>query len=100
MERARLFNLLHRVQEGLGFAPVIDEETGEAHGWDSMWQRFMDRVLTETKVTTRFTEHDLRAKCASDAPSLERARALLAHADPRTTDRHYRRKPERVDPLG
>jgi integrase len=78
----------------------IDEETGESQGWDSMWQRFMDRVLTETKVTERFTEHDLRAKCASDAESLEHARALLSHADARTTEAVYRRKPERVKPLG
>ena len=78
----------------------IDEGTGEAHGWDSMWQRFMDRVLAETKVEERFTEHDLRAKCASDAKSLEHARALLSHADARTTHAIYRRKPERVQPLG
>jgi integrase len=61
-----------------------------------MWQRFMDRVLAETKVRERFTEHDLRAKVGSDAVSLERARALLQHADSRTTERVYRRKPERV----
>lgn len=64
-----------------------------------MWQRFMDRVLTETKVKERFTEHDLRAKCASDVGSLEHARALLAHAVSRLTQRVYRRKPERVKPL-
>jgi integrase len=64
-----------------------------------MWGRFMDRVLKETKVTDRFTEHDLRAKCASDADSLEHARALLSHADARTTEAIYRRKPERVKPL-
>jgi len=75
------------------------KDNGSANGWDSMWQRFMDRVLAETKVTERFTEHDLRAKCASDASSLEHARALLAHADSRLTDRVYRRKPERVKPL-
>lgn len=74
----------------------IDEETGEAHGFDSMWQRFMDRVLAETKVSQRFTEHDLRAKAGSDAESLEKARALLQHADSATTQRIYRRKPERV----
>lgn len=72
---------------------------GELHGWDSMWQRFMDRVIAETKVEERFTEHDLRAKCASDAETLEHARALLAHTDGRTTERVYRRKPERVRPL-
>jgi len=76
----------------------INEETGESHGWDSMWQRFVDRVLKETKVTERFTEHDLRAKCASDAESLEHARALLSHADARTTEAIYRRKPEVVKP--
>nr|VFJ61937.1 MAG: hypothetical protein BECKDK2373B_GA0170837_110515 [Candidatus Kentron sp. DK] len=59
----------------------MNEETGTADGWDSLWQRFMERVLTETKVTERFTEHDLQAKCASDADTLEQARALLTHAD-------------------
>lgn len=77
----------------------IDEETGSTDGWDSMWQRFMERVLKDTKVTQSFTEHDMRAKCASDAATLEHARALLSHADARTTDRIYRRKVEEVDPL-
>lgn len=49
----------------------IDEETGECHGFDSIWSRFMDRVLKETKVAERFTAHDLRAKVGSDAESLE-----------------------------
>lgn len=75
-----------------------DEENGEARGWKSMWQRFMARVLKETKVQQSFTEHDLRAKVASDAETLEHARALLAHADARTTHRVYRRRPERVKP--
>ena len=76
----------------------LDEATGTASGWDSMWNRFMERVIAETKVTERFTEHDLRAKCGSDADSLEHARQLLAHADSRMTDRAYRRKAERVKP--
>jgi integrase len=76
----------------------FNEEKGTASGWDSMWQRFMERVLKETKVKERFTEHDLRAKCASDAESLEHARALLAHADSQLTQRVYRRRPERVKP--
>lgn len=56
----------------------VNEEIGEARGWRSMWQRFMARVLKETKVMESFTEHDLRAKVASDAETLEHARALLA----------------------
>lgn len=77
----------------------VDEATGKASGWKSMFQRYMARVIEETKVTEHFTEHDLRAKVASDAKSLEHARSLLAHADSRTTDRIYRRKAEMVKPL-
>lgn len=77
----------------------FDESTGRAGGWDSMWRGFSIRILEETKVEQKFTEHDLRAKCASDASSLEHARALLAHADSRLTDRVYRRKPELVAPI-
>jgi integrase len=95
--RPALSPFLFCTRKGVGY---INEENGESHGWDSMWQRFMDRVLKDTKVEIRFTEHDLRAKCASDADSLEHARALLSHADARTTDAIYRRKPERVKPLG
>lgn len=73
-----------------------NEETGSTSSFDTVWQNFMARVLAETKVTERFTEHDLRAKCASDADSLEKARALLSHADSRITQQVYRRKPDRV----
>lgn len=75
------------------------KEDGTANGWDSIWQRFMDRLLVDTKIEQRFTEHDIRAKCASDAETLAHAQQLLAHADGRTTERIYRRKPERVKPL-
>jgi integrase len=83
-------------KQGEGY---LNEKTGNAAGWKSMWQRFMARVIKETKVTEHFTGHDLRAKCASDATTLEHARALLSHADAATTDRIYRRKAERVKPL-
>jgi integrase len=55
--------------------------------------------MDETKVEEHFTEHDLRAKCASDASTLEHARQLLANADGKITERVYRRKPEVVKPL-
>jgi len=77
----------------------FDEQTGQASGWDSMWQRFMARLREETRITDRFTEHDLRGKVGSDAESLERARQLLGHADTKITERVYRCKPEIVRPL-
>lgn len=77
----------------------FDEASGRAGGWESMWRGFIARVMAETEVKERFTEHDLRAKCASDAQSLEHARTLLSHADSRLTERVYRRKPELVSPL-
>lgn len=43
----------------------------------------------------RFTFHDLRAKAGSDSDDTR----LLGHADLRTLNRHYRRKPETVQPV-
>lgn len=77
----------------------INPNTDDAPGWKSMWRNFMQRVLKETNVIERFTEHDLRAKCASDADSLEHARALLSHANSAITNRVYRRGAEIVEPL-
>lgn len=77
----------------------LSEDTGRAGGWDTMWRNFMARVLKETEVKQRFNEHDLRAKCASDAETLQHAQALMAHADSRLTERVYRRKPQVVQPL-
>jgi integrase len=69
-----------------------------ANGFDSIWGRFMDKVLTRTSVTDRFTEHDLRAKVASDTES-EHARQLLGHSNIEITERIYRRKAEKIKPL-
>lgn len=74
--------------------PYIGED-GKTSGFDSIWQRFMAKVVTAG--VTRFTEHDLRAKVASDV-SLERAQELLGHADTKTTQRVYRRKAQRISP--
>lgn len=80
-------------------ACYVNEATGEASGFKSMWQRFMIRVLDETKVTERFTEHDIRAKVGSDAESPERAQSLLTHDNVGITKRSYRRRAEIVAPL-
>jgi integrase len=77
---------------------MVDAVTEKAKAFSDTWQNFMGRVLKETKVQLRFTEHDLRAKVGSDAESLERARQLLAHSDVRLTEKVYRRKAERIAP--
>jgi integrase len=65
-----------------------------ASGFQTIWQRLMRRYSG-----ARFTFHDLRAKSLSDEPTLEGAAARAAHADPRVTQRVYRRLPHRVRPL-
>lgn len=76
----------------------MNEAKGTANTWDNTWRNFMKRVLAETKVTERFTEHDFRAKVSSDSPSLARAQQLLAHESPETTKATYRRKREIIEP--
>ena len=76
----------------------IDRD-GRCNAFDSLWQRFMDKVLEKTKVTDRFQERDLRAKVASDSDSLIEASERLGHADTAITQRVYRRKPVRIQPL-
>jgi len=96
---SRPVNLSHYLFCNLRGKCYFNEETGHTGGWNSMWSGFVARVLAETDVKERFTEHDLRAKCGSDAATLEHAQQLLAHADKKTTERIYRRKAERVKPL-
>lgn len=75
-------------------APYVKED-GSANGFDSLWQRFMAKVMRAGGE--RFQEKDLRAKVASDMP-LALAAALLGHADPKLTQRVYRRRPDVVLP--
>lgn len=72
-------------------------KNGRSNSFDSLWQRFMKKALNETALTERFTEHDLRAKVASDN-DLERAQQLLMHTSSSLTQRVYRRKPELILP--
>ena len=71
---------------------------GSANGFDSIWGRFMDKVLTRTSVQERFTEHDLRAKVASDT-EINHAQTLLGHTTADITNRIYRRKATMVKPF-
>ena len=66
-------------------------------GFDSIWGRYMDRVIEDTDLEERFTEHDLRAKTASDLEDIAHAQKLLAHSSVEMT-RKYIRKRQRVRP--
>lgn len=59
----------------------------------------MQRVMDETDLKEKFTDHDIRAKVGSDAIDTARASKILAHADAKTTERSYRRKPVKLDPV-
>jgi integrase len=91
----------------IGAAPLIVTRQGKPYikpdgscnGFDSLWQRYMDKVLRDTPVTDRFQERDLRAKVASDSATLAEASERLGHSDTAITRRVYRRKPVVVSPL-
>ncbi len=69
-----------------------------ASGWKTNFGRYMDKVIDKTELEVRFTDHDIRAKCSSDIDEIEDAMKLLAHSSSKTTQRSYRRKPEKVKP--
>ncbi len=58
--------------------------------FNSVWKRFMDRVLKETRLTERFAERDIRAKVGSDAETVEKAAHILGNA---TTPNHPKTLP-------
>ncbi len=72
-------------------------ENGRSNSFDSIWNRFMKKALSQSKLELRFTEHDLRAKVASDT-ELAHAQQLLGHSSPAITERIYRRKADIVIP--
>lgn len=55
------------------------------------------KLLKFTALEAKFTEHDLRAKVASNT-DVAHAQNLLGHSSPSTTERVFRRKPTSVKP--
>lgn len=79
--------------------PFYNEgKTDPTSGWKSCFKRYMERVIRETSLKEKFTDHDLRAKCASDMESTEAAQKLLAHTSVEMTKKAYRRAPVKVAP--
>jgi hypothetical protein len=74
----------------------VDENgraTSKPSSFNSMWQRLMSKWVASGRE--RFTEHDLRAKVASDT-DLSHAQALMDHANSDVTEKVYRRAPKVV----
>jgi hypothetical protein len=86
---------LFHTRSGKGYYPTNADGSaaGKPDGWNSMWQRRMKLFAEAGNI--RFTDHDLRAKAASDT-SLQHARLMLDHTNEETTERIYRRAPLRV----
>ena len=74
------------------------DANGRTGAFDLVWKNFMDRVKAESGIE-HFTEHDLRAKVASDAESLDRAQEVLTHSSPEITAKVYRRAATKVKPI-
>ena len=65
-------------------------------GFSSNWGFYMKKAVESGVLTEKFRLHDLRAKAGSDHNQGDR---LLGHQDPKTTRRHYERKPIKVQPI-
>jgi len=80
---------------------IIANQQGKAYtatGFGTIWNRLMSRALRDTQLDEPFRFNDLRAKSASD-DTLNAATERLGQIDLRTTNRFYRRKMTRVQPL-
>jgi integrase len=83
--------------------PIICNKQGAAYtvdGFNTIFYRAMGKALKDENsgLRERFQFRDLRAKSASD-DTAEAASKRLGHADPKITERVYRRKAERAKPL-
>lgn len=65
-------------------------------GFRANWIRLMRKSLKDGALTEPFTFHDIRSLAADEAANPQE---LLGHDDPRTTNRVYRRRPRKIEPL-
>jgi integrase len=77
--------------------PILLSRGRRAFTGDGLSQSFAEAAKAAKVVGATF--NDLRAKSASDTAELGAASARLGHASTVTTQRVYRRKPQKVEPL-
>ena len=102
---------LNAGERAIGSLYLIAGRRGASYsqdGFRAIWQRAMRKFTTPEideagrvirEGGPRFTEHDLRAKVASDSESLEAASKRLGHQQQSTTKRSYIRRPVTVQVL-
>jgi hypothetical protein len=73
------------------------KDNDKTSGFDSVWQRWMQKCLEQELISERFQEHDLRAKTASDSESETRAAELLG-SQLSVVKKHYLRRPRSLKP--
>lgn len=81
--------------------PMFRNRNGERYtpsGFRALWQYAMTKHVE--RGGERFTEHDLRAKVASDTEDVAEAQKRMQHRSASMTMRVYRRRPERVQAAG
>lgn len=104
---------IHRLKKGRAIGSVFlfatrdgqcyyDMERSRSDGFDAIWKRCMAKAKAEAERQGRtlehFTEHDIRAKNASDELNEGNAQQRLGHATVKAT-KAYRRKVQKVAPL-
>jgi integrase len=82
---------------------IICNRKGKSYtvdGFAAIWYRAIRKAVNDpaSSLQEPFQFRDLRAKSASD-DTVEAASQRLGHADPRITERVYRRRPKRAKPL-
>ncbi len=91
--------VLHALRDGPCY---YDAERSRSGGFDSIWKRYIAKAKIEAEKQGRplenFTEHDIRAKNASDEVNEVDAQQRLGHATVKATKTH-RRKVQKVAPL-
>lgn len=87
---------LFTTRQGKGF---MNEATGRANAFDSLWSRYTDEVMLQTDVDRRIKEKALRAYVGGKSKSLQDASDRLGHTNTATTEKHYRHKPRIIVPL-
>lgn len=97
--RALRSQYLFTTRNGDGY---YNAERRLADGFDAIWKRYMAKAKLRArelgKELEHFTEHDIRAKNASDEIDSAVAQERLGHATVRAT-KIYRRKTQTVQPL-